>query len=49
MKWKTIIINKKVVTRANKGRGVITLPKKYIGKRVKIIVYGNLMSKVQIR
>lgn len=35
--------------KANKGRGVISVPKKYIGKRVKVIIYHNGFSKIHMR
>lgn len=49
MKKVNKILDLKVGIRANKGRGVISVPRKYIGKRVKVIIYYNGFSKLHMR
>ena len=43
------IIDLKVRKRANKGRGVISVPKRYIGKQVKVIIYNGQFSRLRVR
>ena len=43
------IVHSEVRKNAHKGKGVVSLPKKYIGKRVKVIIYNNSLSKLHLR